>query len=354
MNQIRILMVGPSLDSCGGIAAVENQLIGSLQNTDEFLVSFIPSYKDGSKLKKIFVAAKGYFQFLIALSKCDVVHVHMASRGSYKRKKLFIEAAQRRGIPTVLHLHGGEFSLWFGEECDDSQRDEIRGVFERCPAVITLSKESRDYLISENVCKPNQLHVIYNAVNLPSKVCSPRLHRDVLFLGRLDVNKSPDTLLRASTKMLRDYPDVRLLFAGDGNLDFYKKIAEDLGIAGRCEFLGWISGEEKEKLFNRVGMFCLPSKNEGMPMSVLEAMAHGIPTIATSVGGIPQVINDGVNGCLVPVGDEARLSELLCKLASSGDLREKIGSAARATITGYFDIEKNSETLRRLYESLVH
>lgn len=346
-------MVGPSLDSFGGIAAVENQLIRSLRSTDEFFVSFVPSYKDGSKIEKFVVAAKAYFQYLIALSKCDVTHVHMASRGSYKRKKLFIEAALRRNIPVVLHLHGGEFSLWFGEECNDLQRDEIRGLFRCCAAVVVLSEGLREYLIAENVCNSSQLHVIYNTVDLPSKGCMPRLHRDVLFLGRLDANKSPDVLLRASRKMLRDYPGTKLLFAGDGNLDFYKKIADDLGIGNRCEFLGWITGEEKEMLFNRVGMCCLPSKNEGMPMSVLEAMAHGIPIIATPVGGIPRVIDDGVNGYLVPVGDEEKLSELLCKLACSGELREKIGCAGRVTIADYFDIEKNSEILRRLYESLV-
>lgn len=88
-------------------------------------------------------------------------------------------------------------------------------------------------------------------------------------------------------------------------------------------------------------------------MSVLEAMAHGVPTIATPVGGVPQVIEDGVNGYLMPVDDEARLSELLCNLMDSRDLRMSIGSAGRQTISDHFNIERNVEELVRLYGELV-
>ena len=153
--------------------------------------------------------------------------------------------------------------------------------------------------------------------------------------------------------MLKQHPDAKLLFGGDGYPERYEALARELGIAERCEFLGWISGEDKERLFERAGVYCLPSKNEGMPMSVLEAMAHGVPTIATPVGGVPQVIEDGVNGYLMPVDDEERLSELLCALMDSQDLRARIGAAGRSTISNHFSIECNVEELVRLYWGLV-
>ena len=153
--------------------------------------------------------------------------------------------------------------------------------------------------------------------------------------------------------MLEQHPDAKLLFGGDGYPERYGALARELGIADRCEFLGWITGEDKERLFERAGIYCLPSKNEGMPMSVLEAMAHGVPTIATPVGGVPQVIEDGVNGYLMPVDDEARLSELLCNLMDSQDLRASIGFAGRETISDRFNIERNVEELVRLYGELM-
>ena len=144
-----------------------------------------------------------------------------------------------------------------------------------------------------------------------------------------------------------------MIFGGDGHPERYEALARELGIADRCEFLGWITGEDKERLFERAGVYCLPSKNEGMPVSVLEAMAHGVPTITTPVGGVPQVIDDGANGYLMPVDDGDRLSELLCELMDSPDLRMSIGAAGRKTIFDRFNISRNVVELVRLYGGLM-
>lgn len=347
-----VLMVGPDPRARGGMATIERNILDAIRAHGDNAM-FVSTYIEGNKAKKIVVVAEAYAHYIKLLPKSDLVHVHTASRGSYKRKKAFIRAALRRGVPVVLHLHGSEFGVWFGEECTESQRDDIRNTFHRCAAVIVLSEEWKDYLLSERVCDEAKLHVLHNAVPVPAQPCSPCTHQDVLFLGRLDARKSPDVLLRASSDMLKRHPDAKLLFGGDGYPERYEALARELGIVERCEFLGWITGEDKERLFERAGVYCLPSKNEGMPMSVLEAMAHGVPTIATPVGGVPQVIEDGVNGYLMPVDDEGRLSELLCALMDSQDLRARIGAAGRATVSNHFNIERNVEELVRLYERLV-
>ena len=349
---LNVLMVGPDPSAQGGMATVEQNILDALRMRS-VRATFVSTYIGGNKVKKFVTAGKAYARYIRLLSKSNLVHVHMASRGSYERKKIFMRAAFRRGVPVVLHLHGGEFGVWFGKECTESQRDDIRNTFHRCAAVIVLSEEWKDYLLSERVCDEAKLHVLHNAVPVPPQPCSPRSHQDVLFLGRLDARKSPDVLLRASSDMLKQHPDAKILFGGDGYPERYEALARELGIAERCEFLGWIAGEDKERLFERAGVYCLPSKNEGMPMSVLEAMAHGVPTIATPVGGMPQVIEDGVNGYLMPVDDEERLSELLCALMDSQDLRARIGAAGRSTISDHFNIERNVEELMRLYWGLV-
>ena len=351
-STINVTMIGPSLASRGGMATVERQLVDLIPK-NEISVSFIPTYNDGGKAKKAAYAAAAYLRFIRALRSSDLVHVHMAAHASFWRKRLFIDAARRRGVPVILHLHSGEIAKWFEDECVERQRMAVRRVFQGCSAVIVLSEEWRDYLLANGICEADRLNVLYNGVPVPAKPCSPCSHRDVLFLGRLDANKSPDVLLRASKAMLEEHPDARLLFGGDGYPERYKALAGELGIADRCEFLGWVTDEEKERLFGRAGIYCLPSKHEGMPMSVLEAMAHGVPTIATPVGGVPQVIEDGANGFLVPVGDEERLSGLLCKLAGSQDLRASIGAAGRATVSEHFNIDRNIEGLVRLYGELM-
>ena len=348
---LRVLMIGPSLESRGGMATVERQLVELLPENGVG-VTFVPTYDDGGKAKKLAIAARAYARFKKELPSCDVVHVHMASRGSYERKRVFIRRAKKAGRPVAIHLHGGEFGLWYDEEMSDAKREEVKRLFAVVDAVIVLSEEWRDWT-AERGFRARRAVVMHNGVNVPPQACTPCSHQDVLFLGRLDARKSPDVLLRASREALRANPSARLVFGGDGNVGHYRNMAVELGIADRCEFLGWVTGKDKERLFSEAGAYCLPSKNEGMPMSVLEAMAHGIPTIATPVGGVPQVIEDGVDGFLIPVDDERRLSELLCRLLGDPELRRNVGSAGREKISREFDVEKNIARLVDLYSELT-
>lgn len=144
--------------------------------------------------------------------------------------------------------------------------------------------------------------------------------------------------LFASREILSRFPDTKIVFGGDGEVEKNKSLAAELGIAERCEFHGWVAGAEREGLFERAAVYCLPSKNEGLPMSVLEAMARGIPTVATPVGGIPQVINDGVDGVVIPVDNHQALAVALNHLLESSELRKEMGTLARKKILSSFDI----------------
>lgn len=350
-SQPFVLMMGPSLKSRGGMATVESQLVDLLPG-EGIHVDFLSTYVDAGKTRKALVALKAYWLFCRHLDAYDIIHVHMASRASYERKAVFIRRALKSGKKVIIHHHGGEFGVWFDEELSELKRNEVRSLFAKADVVIVLSEEWLSWFDSRGFCT-NSYIVMHNAVAVPEEPCSPCSHQDVLFLGRLDANKSPDVLLRASRRMLEEHPGSKLLFAGDGFPDRYEALARELGIAERCEFLGWITGEDKEGLFARAGAYCLPSKNEGMPMSVLEAMAHGIPTVATPVGGVPQVIEDGVNGYIIPVGDESTLSAVLCRLAGSPSLRFEIGSAGRNTIRNDFSVDRNVKELARIYEGLI-
>lgn len=159
-------------------------------------------------------------------------------------------------------------------------------------------------------------------------------------------------LLRASSEVLERFPETKVVFGGDGEIEKNRWLAEELGIADRCEFHGWVTGDEREALFERAAVYCLPSKNEGLPMSVLEAMARGIPTVATAVGGVPQVIEDGVNGFLVDVDDVGALSDKLAILLMEPGLRKKVGAASRDSVARSFGVDKSIKQLLVLYRVL--
>lgn len=347
----KILMVGPDLSLHGGIVSVvQGYLDGGLPEAcDDF--EYLGTGVGSSLFGKSFAFVRALARYARAVPSYDIVHLHISSRGSCKRKSIMARMAHKAGKRVILHDHDGEFAKAF-EEGGDGYRRDVRETFGLADRVVVLSEEWRDYF-AENVCDPNRITVVHNGVVVPASPCSPCSHQDVLFLGRLDANKSPDVLLRASREVLKRFPETKIVFGGDGEVEKNKRLAEELGIADRCEFHGWVTGDEREALFERAAVYCLPSKNEGLPMSVLEAMARGIPTVATAVGGVPQVIENGVNGFLVNVDDIETLSKMLIALLESTALRETVGVASRETILRSFSIARSINEVIEVYRSCL-
>lgn len=346
----KILMVGPDLSLHGGIVSVvQGYLDGGLPEAcDGF--EYLGTGVGSSKLGKSIAFARALARYERVMPSYDIVHLHISARGSYKRKSIMARMARKAGKYVILHDHDGEFEKAF-EEGGDAYRRDVRKTFGIADRVVVLSEEWRDYF-AENVCDSEKIVVVHNGVKVPAEPCSPWSQQDILFLGRLDANKSPDVLLRASRQVLERFPGTKVVFGGDGEVEKNKALAEELGIANHCEFHGWVSGAEREGLFARAAVYCLPSKNEGLPMSVLEAMARGIPTVATPVGGVPQVIEDGVSGFLVDVDDVDALSDRLNILLDKPGLRENVGAASRNTVTRLFNVGGSIKQLLALYRAL--
>lgn len=352
MTMPNVLMIGPDCNAQGGMATVESNILEAIRARGD-RADFISTYEEGSKAKKCAVAARAYLTYLRRIGRYDLVHVHMASRGSYERKKLFMKAAFRRGVPVLLHLHGAEFEVWFDRECNDSKRNDIRTIFSQCAKVVVLSEEWRDLLLDRVICDKEAIAVLHNAVYVPSRNLTDYENRNVLFMGRLGERKGADVLLRAASEVLSSFPDAFFTLAGDGDVEFYKAMADELGIAERCSFPGWVSGDDRDRLYLDASVYCLPSKNEGMPMSVLEAMSYGLATVTTPVGGIPQVIENGRNGKLVQVGDSATLADAISSLLADTNLKRSIGEGGRDSIAAHFGMDKYFDSLLAIYEGML-
>ena len=348
----KVLMVGPDLSLHGGIVSVVKGYLdaGLPEACDAF--EYLGTGIGSSKLGKSVAFSRALIRYAMIMPSYDIIHLHISARGAYKRKSIMARMAHKAGKYVILHDHDGEFKKAF-EEGGDSYRRDVRKTFSIADRVVVLSEEWRDYF-SKNVCDLEKIDVVHNGVKVPDQPCSPCSRQDVLFLGRLGARKSPDVLLRASREVLKRFPETKIVFGGDGEVEKNKRLAEELGIADRCEFHGWVTGDEREVLFERAAVYCLPSKNEGLPMSVLEAMARGVPTVATAVGGVPQVIEDGVNGFLVSVDDIETLSKRLIALLESTALRETVGVASRETILRSFSIARSINEVLEVYRSYLN
>lgn len=347
----KVLMVGPDLSLHGGIVSVvQGYLEGGLPEAcDAF--EYLGTGVGSSRFGKSLAFTRALARYAGVMPSYDIIHLHISARGSYKRKSIMARMAHRAGKYVILHDHDGEFKKAF-EEGGDVYRRDVRETFGIADRVVVLSEEWRDYFAA-NVCDLGKIDVVHNGVKVPVKPCSPCSRHDVLFLGRLDANKSPDVLLRASREVPDRFPKTKIVFGGDGEIEKNKALAEELGIAERCEFRGWVIGDKRAVLFERAAVYCLPSKNEGLPMSVLEAMAHGIPTVATAVGGVPQVIEDGVSGLLIDVDDEAALSESLASLLAKPELREELGRNGRDQIVRKFGLDRTIAQVVDIYGALM-
>ena len=193
----------------GGIATVEKNMLEAAHRRGEE-VTFLPTTIEGGNARKLATAMVAYARYLRGLKSCDLVHVHMASRGSYLRKKVFIAAAASHNKPVLLHLHGSEFAMWYDEECTEGQRRDICQTFRLCSRIVVLSEEWRDFLINRRICDIEQVKVLHNAVNIPGENVTDYTSNTVLFMGRLDERKSPNVLcvLRLALFLRIQMPDL--------------------------------------------------------------------------------------------------------------------------------------------------
>lgn len=145
---------------------------------------------------------------------------------------------------------------------------------------------------------------------------------------------------------------VMVRMAGDGEVDATRQLAHELELEAQVEVRDWIVGEEKQAWFRETNGFILPSRMEGLPMAMLEAMAWGKALIVSPVGGIPEFVTDGVEGFLVPPDDIDAIADAIRKLAENPDLRVQMGMAARKRVEP-LDIQNYRVRLGEIYREAL-
>ena len=165
-------------------------------------------------------------------------------------------------------------------------------------------------------------------------------------------------------KDLKEVELVKLEYAGHGErhkeilyqsfdeLADGKRLAKEYGIEKQVEWLGWISGKTKERVFNETSIYCLASTGEGFPMAVLDAWTYGLPCVMTPVGGIPDLVKEGEQGLLFPVGDSVKMAVALDKMMGNESLRRHIVSQTDKLISTTLNVNSICQQLGDIYESI--
>jgi glycosyltransferase involved in cell wall biosynthesis len=312
------------------------------------------THLEGSALARITIALRAYIEMLCLLSmgRVSFMHVHAAMRGSFWRKSFFAATARRFGVPSILHLHGSEMKTFY-ESLSTSRKNAVKQSLEKAAAVVVLSESWREFVTK--IAPQARITVISNYVSLPA--ISPRVlvtsEFKVLFLGILGQRKGIYDLLEIWSAVISAVPGARLLVGGNGEIELAKNRATSLGIASSVDFLGWIDGYRKIELLKSADTFVLPSYNEGLPMSLLEAMSWGMPVVTTRVGGIPELITNNHDGLLIDAGDKTALTNALIRLGTDTTYRVLIGNAGRVRIESNFSDVAILPQLEAVYTSVL-
>lgn len=310
-TRLRVLQLGPDLDVRGGVSSVEQLICDYLPAYAS--VRHVATMNERSKWSRIVTFGRAALTLARALESLEptVIHVHFASRGSTLRKMLLAQMVIRARRPLILHAHGAGFDQ-FHRRLPRTLRNAVNRTLQQANVLIALSSQWRDFYIRECELSPSQVTVLPNPVRVPSRVPERAGRGEVqfLFLGRLGERKGTYDLVEAFAALPADLrARARLVLAGDGDVEGVRRLASDRGLeADRVRVLSWIDPPERDRLLTESDVFVLPSHAEGLPMSLLEAMAAGLPAITTPVGGIPDVFDHGAEGLLVTPGDRAQLT----------------------------------------------
>jgi len=279
----------------------------------------------------------------------DVVHAHSSKAGFLTR---LAAALTGRSSRAVFSPHA--WSFW---SATGARRRFFLGV-ERaaaswCHTIATVSIAERDAGLHARVGEPRQYRVIRNGVDVQRFGAAPApLAGRVLFVGRLAPQKRPDVAVRAFGEVLRRHPDAHLDVAADGPLrGDVEALVGALGLNGAVTLLG--QRQDVPNLLARAQCTLLTSDYEGLPLTVLESMAAGVPVVATNVGGIPEVVVDGRTGLLVPPGDPHAAAGAIDRLLADQALARRLGDAGRELVRSRHSRERMVAETCAVYDALI-
>jgi len=342
----KILVIGPGIETRGGITSVI-KAHSETTSWDKWNCVWISSYIDKSAFHKIIYFIRGYVKFLFHLPGTSLVHIHFSEPMSAYRKLFFFETARLFRIKILVHFHA------FSPETtiNGAHQKVYKKIFNKADSTIALSSFWKDK-IADFTNSSRQINILYNPC-LTIEDRKEAKSKYILFAGTLNARKGYADLIKAFSLISAKFPEWKLIFAGNGEIEKAKILARSLNIIDQVEFVGWVSGNIKDTLFRQASIFCLPSYAEGFPMAVLDAWAYGLPVITTPVGGLPDILDDGKNGLIFEPGDLNTLSQHMETLIQNIHLRSKLERESLILAEDVFHLNVIDKDLDIIYSNII-
>jgi glycosyltransferase involved in cell wall biosynthesis len=285
----------------------------------------------------------------------EILHLQVSERLSFFRKGTLLLLGRLLRMRIVLHHHGAELIPFYRDAKPITKRF-VRWVAMQADVNIVLGEVWRRFLIEELGIPESRIEIRLNAAEdmKGRRRADPSNRLKLLLPANLSPRKGVSELLQAVSQLSSEGMPVTLTLAGGGQIDRYQEEASRLGIADRCTFTGWISGQSFRDLFLSHGALVLPSHNEGFPMTIIEALSAGLPVITTRVGSIPEVLRHEFTCIFVATKDVIELSAGIRRIANSPGLADELAANGRELYDRVFSIESYMNNLFRDYLNILH
>lgn len=331
----------------GGIS----QLIYNYKNYIFDTFHFVPNGKGKRSIPSYMTALVAPIRLLLSFlffKNIRIVHIHTASYKPFKHACFFVSLSHFFGKKAILHIHGGGFKNYY-----EKNPLFVKRQLEKADAVIALSDSWKTFF--------REQAGIDNVYAVPNVIPPPQIMEttksatfNLLFLGFIYQKKGIFDLIDVIIQNKERYRDRLKLYVGGTGQEYARLIdtINENGINDIVNLCGWVTGEDKIRLLNIADAYILPSYVEGLPVSILEAMSYGLPILSTPVGGIPEIVENGVNGFLFPPGDKIAMQNSIDKLISDSSLMKQMGAASLQKSKQYLP-QEISQKLETIYNSLI-
>jgi len=303
---------------------------------------------------------RGEYQMLVSIlgrRGADLMHIYFGHTGVH-----LLPFIRHWNKPCLVSFHGADVAI---KQEVENYVGKLRVLFDSVAVVLARSQSLADRLIKFG-CAPEKIRINRTGIPLHEFSVVPREFPtdgrwQIMQACRLIEKKGVGSAIRAFAIFAREFPKAEFIVAGKGPLQpELQGLAQKLGVAGKVHFCGFLSQPDLRDLYGRTHIFIHPSETppdenqEGVPNSILEAMATGLPIIATRHGGIPEAVTENLNGFLSDERDIRSLGRSMVALANSPELYARFSAAARLAVAENFDQDMTIRELERIYEEVCN
>jgi glycosyltransferase involved in cell wall biosynthesis len=293
--------------------------------------------------------------------QADVIHAHWA----IPTGPAAVMAARKLGVPSIITMHGGDVYVNPEQGYDFPTRwyvrPALRWTLRHAGALTAITEDCRQHALRAGA-PADRIRLVFNGTDLrrfsPDENGdrrSPRFGPNMIFACRqLFPRKGIRFLIEAAAQLKPRFPDLQVVLAGDGfERPELVRLADELGLGSNVTFLGWVPNTELPPYYRAAAVSVIPSLEEGFGIPAAEAMGCEVAVVASDAGGLPEVVEDGVTGLVVPRGDSTALAQAIGSLLADPVRRRTMGQAGRARALRLFDWDRSAEQFEQVYREVA-